>query len=199
MRNMKARIVVATLMAAGVCAPPLWAAEIVIYGFESTLEGWMIPDWAKASADYVGEACAVSREHADQGASSLEVLAQFPGGKWSGIYVERQTDVADWTPFGRLMVDVYLPPEAPPGLSGKIILTVGEAWRWTEMNRAIPLEPGAWTTIAVNLKPGSLDWKFVPNDEFRKNIRKLGVRIESDHGPAYRGPVYLDDVRLAES
>ena len=187
------------LMGAGLLAPSLWAAEIVIYGFEGSPDGWEIPDWAKASSDYVGEACTVSNEHANQGTSALEVHAQFPGGKWTGAYVERQTEVTDWTPFGWLLVDVYLPPEAPAGLSGKIILTVGETWQWTEMNRTISLTPGSWTTLAVNLKPGSLDWKFVPDDAFRKSVRKLGVRIELDHGPSYRGSVYLDDVRLAES
>ena len=193
------RIVVVALMAAGLLAPSLWAAEIVIYGFEGSPEGWEIPDWAKASSDYVGEECTVSQEHADQGKSALEVHAQFPGGKWAGAYVERQTAMTDWTPFGRLLVDIYLPPEAPAGLSGRIILTIGETWQWTEMNRTVPLTPGSWTTLAVNLKPGSLDWKFIPDDAFRKSVRKLGVRIESDHGPAYRGSVYLDDVRLAES
>ena len=189
----------AVIIAAVLLAPSLWAAEIVIYGFEGTLEGWTIPDWAKASTDYVAAECAVSQAHTDQGRYALEVHTQFPGGKWAGVYLERVTEVTDWTPFGKLLMDVYLPPEAPAGFSGKIILTVGDAWRWTEMNRSVPLTPGSWTTISVDLKPGSLDWKFVPDGAFRKSVHKLGVRIESDRGPAYRGPVYLDDVRLAES
>ena len=200
MRHTNVRgMVVATLIAAGWLAPSLWAAEIVIYGFEGSPQGWAIPDWAKVSADYVGEECVVSQAHTDEGQYALEVRTRFPGDRWAGAYVERGTEVTDWTPFSQLLVDIYLPPEAPAGLSGKIILTVGETWTWTEMNRTIPLAPGAWTTLAVNLKPGSLDWKFVPDEAFRKNVRKVGVRIESEHGPAYTGSVYLDDVRLAES
>jgi len=174
------------------------ATEIVIYGFEGTLEGWAVPDWAKGSEDYVAEHCAVSQEHAQEGAHALELGAAFPGGRWTGVYVEREMEVTDWSPFGRLSVDVYLPEQAPEGLRGKIILTVGGDWTWTEMNRSVPLAPGAWTTLSVNLKPGSMDWKFFPDDAFRGSIRKLGVRIESDRAPAYRGALYVDNVRLAE-
>ncbi len=197
--RVKKMSVAGVMLIAVLLAPSLWAAEVLIYGFEGSSEGWGIPDWAKASSDYVGSLCDVSQDHADQGRYALEIHAQFPGGKWAGVYVERQIETADWTPFGRLSVDVYLPPDAPAGLSGKIILTVGEAWQWTEMNRSVPLAPGSWTTIAVSLMPGSLDWKFIPNNAFRTSVHKLGVRIESDHGVSYHGPVYLDDVRLAES
>ena len=174
------------------------AAEIVVYGFENSLEGWAIPDWAKASTDYVGQSCESSAEHASQGQGALEIQAEFPGGRWTGVYVEREIETTDWTPFGSLSVDLYLPTGSPEGLTAKLILTVGEDWTWTEMNRALPLKPGTWTTITANLKPGSMDWKFFPDDGFRSRVRKIGVRIESDKEPAYRGPVFLDNIRLAE-
>ena len=190
-------------VAAAAAPPPVQrapanAAEIVIFGFEGSLEGWAIPDWAKASADNVGLSCQVSDAKADQGMTSMEIQTDFPGGRWTGAYVERETEVTNWTAFGTLSVDVFLPEAAPEGLGGKIILTVGDQWEWTEMNRTIPLKPGAWTTIAVSLKRYSMDWKFFPEDEFRKSIRKIGVRIESNREPVYRGPVYLDNIRLAE-
>lgn len=174
------------------------AAEIVIYGFEGSPEGWQIPDWAKSSADYVGEELSISNAHQGQGQYALEVRLEFPGGRWAGAYVEREAEVTDWTPFGQLSADLYLPPEAPAGLAGQIILTVGESWQWTEMNRTVPLAPGQWTTIAVNLKPGSFDWKFFPDDGFRRSVRKIGIRVESNNGPTYRGSVFIDNVRLAE-
>lgn len=179
-------------------APALLAAEIVIYGFEGSLDGWAIPEWAQVSADYVGEECLVSQAHAREGQKALELRTAFPGDRWAGAYVERQVETADWSPFGRLTVDVYLPEGAPTGLGAKVILTIGDQWQWTEMNRVIPLQPGSWTTIAVNLKPGSMDWKFFPDEAFRKDIRKVGVRIESDKDPLYHGSVFLDNVRLAE-
>ena len=178
--------------------PTLQAAEIVAYGFETGLEGWVIPDWAKNSPDYVASAARASSSYAEEGTASLQIDAAFPGGRWSGAYVERQTEITDWASFSRLAVSVYLPAEAPAGLKGRIILSVGEAWQWTEMNHAMILTPGQWTTISVSLKPGSMDWKFFPDEAFRKDVRKLGVRIESDKEPAYSGSIFLDNVRLAE-
>ena len=177
---------------------PVWAAEIVIYGFEGSPEGWVIPDWAKTSADYVGKDLSVTTESASEGKSTLKVDAEFPGGKWTGVYVEREVEVTDWTQFSGISADIYLPPEAPKGLKARFILTVGDQWTWTEMNRGLELAPGKWTTITAKLKPGSLDWKFFPDDQFRKNIRKLGIRVESEQATVYSGPVYIDNVRLAE-
>ena len=173
------------------------ATEVVIYGFEHGEDGWAIPDWAKASNDYVGAGLAVSHDHAVEGRASLEMQAQFPGGRWTGAYVERLIETTDWSAFGDLLLSVYLPLEAPHDLKGKVILTVGDQWTWTEASRAVPLEPGQWTTLSVNLKPGSMDWKFFPDDAFRRDVRKLGIRIESDKGSAYSGPIFIDDVRLS--
>ncbi len=181
------------------CAMPLaLAAEIVIYGFEGGVEGWAIPDWAKFSSDYALKGVSVSKAVAQEGTSALELQAEFPGGRWAGAYVEREIDVRDWTQFRHLSVSLYVPPEAPTGLKGRIILTVGDAWQWTEMNRAVALQPGAWTSITVDLTPTSLNWKFFLDEEFRKDVRKLGVRIESDTQPAYRGSIFVDNVCLAE-
>ena len=184
------------LVATGSVMPTLQAAEIVAYGFETGLEGWMIPDWAKNSPDYVATAIQPSSEHAEEGAASLKFDVAFPGGRWTGAYVERLAEVTDWTSFSRLSVSVYLPAEAPTGLKGRCILSVGESWQWTEMSHATSLIPGQWTTISANLKPGSMDWKFFPDDAFRKDIRKIGIRIESDKAPVYNGPVFVDNVRL---
>lgn len=189
-------LVTAAATAQGLLA--LDAVEIIVYSFEGSPEGWEIPDWAKASDDYVGREVVVSGDVATDGASSLKLETTFPADRWTGGYVERQLEVTDWSPFGRLSVGVYLPPQAPEGLTGRLILTIGEQWEWVEMNRAAPLQPGAWTSIAVNLKPGSMDWKFFPDERFRKDVRKLGVRIESNHASAYSGPVYIDRVCLAE-
>ncbi len=178
--------------------PPA-AAEIVIYGFEGGLEGWAIPDWAKSSTDHVASELGVSETMADEGHQAMALQAHFPGdGRWTGAYVERMAEITDWNAFGRLAVDIYVPAEAPQGLGARIILSVGKSWTWTEMNRSIPLTPGAWTTVTVNMKPGSMDWKFFPDEEFRRDVRKLGVRIESNKEPAYTGPIYIDNIRLSE-
>ena len=187
-------IVVASVGAAST----LHAAEIIIYGFEGTVDKWVIPDWAKTSADYVGKDLTVSKEQAAEGAYALTLRAEFPGGRWTGAYVEREVETTDWTPFGQLSADVYLPADTPAGLRGRIILTVGEQWQWTEQNRAVELAPGRWTTLTVQLRPGSTDWKFFPDDAFRRTVHKIGIRVESDKAPAYTGSIFIDHVRLAD-
>jgi len=186
------------MMHAAVAVMPLHAAEIVIFGFEGGQEGWAVPDWAKSSNDYVVEESAAAQGRATEGHGALELKAAFPGGRWTGAYVEREVETTDWTPFGQFSVDVLVPEDAPAGLKAQIILTVGDKWEWTEMNRAVPLTPGRWATITVNLRPGSLDWKFFPDDAFRRSVRKIGVRIESNEEPVYRGSLFIDNIRLAE-
>ena len=175
-----------------------WAAEIAIYGFEGGVEGWAVPDWAKLSNDYTLKGLGTSKAVAQEGTSSLELQADFPGGRWTGAYVERETEVRDWTQFRHLSVSFYVPPEAPTGLKGRIILTIGEAWQWTEMNRAVPLQPGVWTNIVVDLTPTSMNWKLFVDESFRKDIRKIGIRVESDTQPVYRGSIFVDNVCVAE-
>ena len=169
---------------------------LTIYDFEAGLQDWVIPDWAKEKEEDVGRVVSTSQEVASHGKNSMQVLADFPGGTWTGAYVEVPMNVSDWSQFSSISADVYLPATAPSGLQGRFILTVGEQWTWTEMNHALKLEPGKWTMITANLKPGSLDWKFFPTEAFRKDIRKLGFRIESDKKPVYSGPIYIDNIRL---
>lgn len=180
---------------------PVFAAENVLFGFEKNTESWEIPDWALEKEDHVGDSISVSNTCASEGKSSLEFRVDFPGPrpdpKWAGAYVEVQ-EYFDWTPYSSIAFDVYLPPEAPVGLKAKIILTVGDNWEWTEMSGLIPLEPGKWTTITANLKAGSTDWRRAAvTDAFRQDVRKLGIRIESNR-PAYKGPIYIDNIRLTE-
>ena len=171
---------------------------LVIFDFEETAQEWGIPDWAKTSADYVGQQFELSKEVASHGEGSAEMTAEFPGGAWTGAYAEVEMHVTDWSQFSALAVDVYVPETAPAGLQARLILTVGEHWVWTEMNRGLPLVPGQWTTITANLKPGSMDWKFFPEESFRQDIRKVGLRVESDKAPVYSGAVFFDNVRLVK-
>ena len=181
---------------------------LVIFDFEGSTQEWAIPEWALSSPDNVSTSLVASQDFVAGGRGSLQMMVNFPGQKWTGAYLERMMYVTDWTPFAAIAVEVYLPYNAPSGLKGRVILTAGEQWTWTEMNRGIPLAPDQWTTITANLKPGSLDWKFFPDEAFRTDIRKIGIRIESDQQvkdspsptyPVYAGPVYIDRVRLLKS
>lgn len=171
------------------------AAGEVLSGFESGTQGWEIPEWALEQEDMVGKEITVAKDFASEGKNSLAISVDFPGGKWNGAIAE-VVEYFDWTPYGKISVDVYLPKEAPAGLKAKIVLTVGEDWKWTEMARTIALTPGQTTTITANLKPGSEEWKkTVVDDNFRKDVRKLAIRVESNK-PAFKGKIYIDNVRL---
>jgi hypothetical protein len=183
---------------------PVASAEedaLVIFDFEGSTQEWAIPEWALSSPDHSGTSLMASQDFVSSGRGSLQMLVNFPGQKWNGAYLERMMYVTDWTPFSSIAVDVYVPYNAPMGLKGRFILTAGDQWTWTEMNRGMALVPDQWTTLTANLKPGSLDWKFFPDEKFRADIRKIGIRVESDGPtyPAYTGPVYVDRVRLIKS
>ncbi len=132
--------------------------EKVVFGFEKNVQGWVIPDWSLEKEDYKAESIATSNNFAKEGKSSLEVMANFPGGKWAGAYVEIEQDF-DWSLYKTFSADVYLPKEAPLGLEVRLILTVGDSWTWTEMNATAKLIPGEWTTVTADIAVGSTDWK----------------------------------------
>lgn len=172
--------------------------EKILFDFERGDDGWEIPTWADEQDDYVGTSCEVSSEAAKSGKSSLKLNADFPGGSWRAAIVELE-QYFDWTPYKAVSVDIYIPKDVPEGLRAKLILTVGETWKWTEMSTTKQLAPGEWTTITADLRPNSYDWKrTVPTDAFRQDIRKIAVRIESNKKPVYKGPIYIDNVKVGK-
>ena len=183
------------------CIPAgvLHARDIVLYSFEKDPQGWEIPDWAFGKKDHVGKQISISEFQASDGKYALQLDTNFLGGSsWEGAYIERIIDVTDWSPFKFLSVDVLVPKDAPQGLRARIILTVGDDWKWAEMNKSIPLTPGEWTVIKVDLTPESMAWRRFLTDGFRADVRKLGVRVESNGRIVYNGPVYIDNVKLTE-
>ncbi|MDD3088611.1 MAG: hypothetical protein PHT95_01515 [Candidatus Omnitrophica bacterium] len=170
--------------------------ETVLFDFETGLQGWEIPDWAYEKPDHVQTDMQITDKVASQGTKSLEIMAEFPGGRWTGAIVEIM-QYFDWTDFSGIACDIYLPPDAPLGLTGKMILTVGDSWKWVEMSRSFALKPGEWTTVQADLRTGSIDWRRVTvDDAFRQDVRKVDIRIESNNKPAYTGPIYIDNVRV---
>ena len=176
-----------------------FSKDIALYSFEKDPQGWEIPDWAFAKPDYIAKQIGISEFHSSDGKYALEVDTEFTGGtKWEAAYVERLIDVTDWSPFGFLSIDIFLPKEGPRGLRARIILTVGEEWKWIEMNKTIPISPGEWTVIKIDLTPNSMGWRKFIDDSFRSDVRKLGIRIESNGKIAYKGPIYIDNVKLSD-
>lgn len=175
------------------------AKEVILYNFEKDLQGWEIPDWALAKNDHVAKQIGISEFYASAGKYALELDSEFNGSPtWEGAYVECLVDVTDWSPFNYLSVDIFLPKEAPHGLRARIILTVGDDWKWTEMNKTIPLAPGEWTTLKADLTANSMSWRRFIDDSFRGDVKKLGIRIESNGKITYKGPIYIDNVKLSD-
>ena len=174
------------------------AEEKVLFGFEKDTQGWEIPEWAIDQQDHVAKSVEASKDFAKEGKGSLKIIAAFPGKAWTAALVE-DFEYFDWTPYKSISADLYIPKEAPVGLKGKIILTVGENWKFIEMARSVPLVPGEWVTVTGNLLPGSEDWKrTVVDDNFRKDVRKVAIRVESNKKPEYNGPIYIDNIRLTK-
>ncbi|MDD3088612.1 MAG: hypothetical protein PHT95_01520 [Candidatus Omnitrophica bacterium] len=170
--------------------------ERTFYDFEGDLLGWEVPSWAAGKTDHVAKEVVVSEEIASKGKSSMKVTADFPGGSWTAGLVEIQ-QFLDLSKYRVIRADVYLPADAPIGLKAKLILTVGENWKFVEMNGGVPLMPGEWATISASIEPGSYDWKrVIPDEEFAKDIRKIAIRVESNNKPKYDGVFYVDNVRV---
>jgi len=167
-----------------------------LYDFENNDNGWEIPSWELEKQDHVARSFKNTRAASSTGSGSMELVAEFPGGSWAGALVEIQ-QFLDLGKYDRISADIYLPPECPSGLRGKLILTVGEKWKFVEMARSARLAPGEWTTITASISDGSMDWKRTVVDEaFRSDVRKIAIRIESNGKPAYSGPVLIDNIRV---
>jgi len=190
-------LAVAIFVLSAFVAQGAFAQSTGLFDFEDDIGGWEIPDWAYEQDDYVGEELDISTDIAKDGKSSLKLAVNFPGGRWNGAVAEIM-EYFDWTPYSKISCSIYVPEDAPVGLRGKMILTVGDDWKWTEQSRSVRLKPGEWTTLSANLKPGSTDWRRTkPTDEFRADVRKIAIRVESNK-PAYNGPVYIDSIILGE-
>ncbi|MFA6636441.1 MAG: hypothetical protein WCV56_04990 [Candidatus Omnitrophota bacterium] len=171
--------------------------ERTFYDFErGNLAGWEVPQWAIGKNDYVAVSTEVSSEVASKGTHSMKVSADFPGGYWTAALVEIQ-QYLDLSKYRVISADVYLPPGAPMGLNAGIIITIGDNWRFVEMNRSFPLLPGEWITVTAGIEPGSYDWKrIIPDEKFVSDLRKIAVRIESNNKPKYKGDIFIDNIRV---
>jgi len=170
--------------------------ERTYYDFERNLSGWEIPTWTEGKTDYVAQDIMVSKDVASKGSASLKVMSDFPGGTWTASLVEIQ-QYLDLSSYRVISLDMYIPEDAPVGLKAKIILTVGDNWKFVEMSRSVPLVPGEWVTVTGVIEPGSYDWKrVVPDAKFAEDVRKIAIRVESNRKPKYTGPIYIDNVRV---
>ncbi len=206
---MKGMIIVLVFALICFMSPGSHAANEIRFDFEGTNQGWIIPDWAYYQSDHKAKTVEVSDKEVSHGKNSLAVMCEFPGDEWTAALVEWKREV-DLSGYDTISVDVYVPKGAPRALlKGRIILTAGEGWHFTEMKNAVYLKPGRWTTIKAKLESEApaegepSDWKGRGDKALYKNIdniKKIAVRIEYDAapphrmGPRYHGPIYIDNV-----
>jgi hypothetical protein len=178
---------------------PVLYREKVLYDFESGNDGWEIPAWAFDKEDHRQISAETSTDIASAGEKSLRVNSNLIPGNWSASLVEIQ-HYLDLSAYGALAVDIYIPPDAPPrGLRAKLILTVGEDWKFVEMSRSVKLEPGKWTYILASLEESSRDWKWTKVDNaFKEDVRKVSLRVEYSGKQEYSGPIYVDNFRVGD-
>lgn len=202
----KAKIIVLALVLVLGVSWLICAEKGIGFDFENSTNDWIIPDWAYYQVDYKAETVEVSTEYFSNGKTSLKIMCDFPGDAWTSAIVNWEGEI-DLKGYESISVDVYLPKGAPKGfLNGRIILTIGDGWYFTEMRSAVPLGIGKWTTIKAKLdseETEKSDWRGRGEKQLYKhitNIKKVAVRIEYDAsppdkiGPRYHGPVYIDNV-----
>jgi hypothetical protein len=170
-----------------------------LYDFEVDEDGWEIPVWEVDKPDHVARSLKRTDAFANRGSSGLELIVEFPGGYWTAALVETQ-QYLDLSNYDGIQADVFVPADCPEGLRARLILTVGEDWRFVEMSRSVRLVPGEWTTISASISEEGNDWKRAKADEaFKSDVRKIALRIESNRKPAYSGPIYIDNIRVSSS
>ena len=167
-----------------------------LYNFEKNEQGWEIPLWELDKPDHVAISLKTTKAVANEGNSSLELNAEFPGGNWSGALVEVQ-QYLNLEDYDNIQADIYVPESCPEGLRCKLILTVGDNWRFVESSRSVRLVPGKWTTLNISIAEGSTDWRRMTVDRaFKEDVRKVALRVESNRKPVYSGPIYFDNIRV---
>lgn len=150
----------------------------------------------------------------------MRLDVEFPGNIWRAGIMECEECVTSLDGYDAISCDFYIPDNAPSGISARLILSIEEdsEWKWVETAASVDLIPGKWVTLKAGIIPGSKDWilplgsvpegqspndpkvsgaeRFNVTENFRKNIRKIAVRMESDKTP-YNGPVYIDNIKVA--
>ncbi len=186
------------------------------FDFEYGTEGWEIPDWAFDLSKievYKGVSAETSTEEASVGNASLKMICDYPGDEWTAAIVEKAQDM-DLREYNTISADIFIPRSAPRLLEGRLILTVGDGWLFTQMRESVPLKPGKWTTVEAKLEnkleidpdtgePKQSAWRGRKQKRLCYHIdkvKKVAVRVEynaappSRTGSRYKGPVYIDNV-----
>ncbi len=152
--------------------PAATGAETVLHTFEADTEGFLL-------ADYWAGGKGVS---AAEGALALALVTT--GGSWQegGVYVQ-PAGGADWSAYGQLSVDIFV-PEGGDGFLSQIFVKTGADWTWANTGDT-PLMAGEWTTVTADLSAlGELT-----------AVGEYGIKVGSSTA-VFDGSVLIDNLRL---
>ena len=175
------------------------AQNKVLFNTRQDLSNWNIPGWSELDNNYVAPVLAIDESSSSSGNSSVKLIVEFSGEGWRAGVIETE-GAFDLTLYKEIRFDVYLPREAPKGISARTIIVTGEEYLWNEMEDSVSVSPGKRTAIKASLKNGNLRWigpdgSVRMSDELKGTIKKIAIRIESDSAK-YSGPVYIDQIKF---
>lgn len=141
-----------------------------------------------------------STEWMSEGSRSLKINhSSIPAGNQNRLWVRAMEDT-NWSGATSLMVDFYVPTDAPHNYSAAVVIQVGDGWTWYEsdpialspgenLDVTFPLNTNNWRSAATGWQTGAT----VP----LQGMRAWGFLVFSDNREP--GHVYLDNVRLVRA
>ncbi|MGZ6143292.1 MAG: hypothetical protein ACXWLM_08135, partial [Myxococcales bacterium] len=161
----------------------------LIESFEGSLAPWHAANWAGAT---LGMPVSSTAAGATRGAKALSIGVRFTGAGYEQGYVGREGLSLSFAGCASIAVDVTLPPGAPSGLRGSLVLLLGPDGAWNGQADPVDLAPGATVTVRLPLSGGI---EPVPARDLYKLVKGIGLRIDGSN-VTFDGNVMLDNVRV---
>jgi len=190
-RNEAGRAGFATLALLAILSCPSFALAGRIYlweGFEREI------NWA-AETDTAATGQVVDSEFFTEGGHSLKLLFNASAASARAEY-ERE-EAQDWSPYGAILFDIYIPADMPDFRAGVEVETTDNKLKHQALSP--PLVKGWNRDVRIDLTAPvfssvASDWRPVGYLVGRGDIRKVEIHLLP--GMAASGAVYLDNVRL---
>jgi len=168
----------------------------MLYDFEGSSEGWVPVAETDEEKPFAKLRCVASTQQSRSRKGGLRIETSLPGP--CGACVDLPAGKQKWYPFTHLVLNVYVPQEAPERVQLIVYVKDTDLYYYQHL-RTSYLRHGAWTHISLDLSAESDMWEYrghyKPWDGYcRQHVREFGVKFISD--TAYEGPFYLDRVEL---
>jgi hypothetical protein len=186
---MRTDILIFSLLAALICPSFVRAGQLYLWeGFEREI------NWA-AETDTAATGQVVDSEFFTEGGHSLRLLFNASSASARAEYEREET--MDWSPYGAILFDVYVPAGLPDFRMGVEVETTDNKLKHQALTP--PLAKGWNRDVRIDLtarvfSSAATDWRPVGNLVGRGDIRKVEFHLLP--GTAVSGAACLDNVRL---